>query len=237
MENQFEKSTTQEVIIAGVACNVRTVDVDRVVGLYEAVCRGPFEELRKDYIMLMAKRDEFLKAGRETLAKGIQITMDAMLEDKWADVAPNLVTTVGKKWLLDLLGSGSTYTANFMMLISSIGYASVPVVGDTMASHGTWFEVDATPHFPNLGGTGLRLPVSFSAASGTGQIDKTGSAVSWTIGATGGTLKGCALNVNGTSALGNTTGILYSAGLFSGGDKVVNAADTLNVTYTTSLAA
>jgi hypothetical protein len=233
----IEAGKTEEVIIAGVACNVATADKDRVVGLYDATLRGPLEELRKDYIMLSEKYWHFMKSGQEYLAKGIKSTMDAMLEDKWQAYAPNLVTTAGKAWLLNLIGSGSTYTANFMMLISSVGYTTT-AVGDTMGTHGGWFEVDATPHFPTVGGTGLRLPVSFSAASGTTQVDKASSAaVAWTIGATGGTVQGCALNLNGTSALGNTTGTLYSAGVFSGGAKVVNPADTLNVSYTTSLAA
>jgi hypothetical protein len=52
------------------------------------------------------------------------------------------------------------------------------------------------------------------------------------------TIKGCFLVVRAsggtapTSAVGNTAGAILSAGLFTGGDKVVAASDTLNVTYT-----
>ena len=52
-----------------------------------------------------------------------------------------------------------------------------------------------------------------------------------------GTIKGCFL-VFGTGALStidNTAGTLYSAGLFTGGDKVVVNTDTLNVSYSASL--
>jgi hypothetical protein len=52
-----------------------------------------------------------------------------------------------------------------------------------------------------------------------------------------GTVKGCFM-VLGSGALNtimNTAGTLYSAGTFSGGDKVVGNGDTLNVSYTASM--
>ena len=38
-----------------------------------------------------------------------------------------------------------------------------------------------------------------------------------------------------TTTVGNTNGALYSAGLFTGGDRAVANGDTLNVSYTASL--
>jgi hypothetical protein len=38
-----------------------------------------------------------------------------------------------------------------------------------------------------------------------------------------------------TNAASGTSGILFSVGSFTGGDKSVDAGDTLNVTYTFSL--
>ena len=43
-----------------------------------------------------------------------------------------------------------------------------------------------------------------------------------------------ALTLTNTT-VGNTNGALYSAGLFSGGDRAVANGDTLNVSYTASL--
>jgi hypothetical protein len=46
-----------------------------------------------------------------------------------------------------------------------------------------------------------------------------------------GTVAGCFININGSATKDNTTGTLFSAGDFSGGNRTVSASDTLNVTY------
>ena len=47
------------------------------------------------------------------------------------------------------------------------------------------------------------------------------------------TIKGCFLVSNSTK--GGTTGTLYSAGLFTGGDQPVVSGNTLTVSYTASV--
>ena len=70
---------------------------------------------------------------------------------KWEDTISNLVTTVGKNLALDTFLAGSAYTANvFLGLISSVSYTTGAAVGDTMASHGGWFEVSGTTYFPTV---------------------------------------------------------------------------------------
>lgn len=71
---------------------------------------------------------------------------------------------------------------------------------------------------------------SFAAASGGSKA--LSAAASFSINANV-TIKGCILISNSTK--GGTTGVLYSAGLFTGGDKVVQSGDTLNVMWTGSL--
>lgn len=149
---------------------------------------------------------------------------------KWRDKIENVVCNEGKNFALDQILGGTAFVACFMGLISSVSYSGVPVVGDTMASHATWTEAGGAnaPTFANRG------TPAFSAASGGSK--QTSSATSFTMTGAG-TLKGCFI-VIGTGAVntvGSTAGRLLSAGLFSGGDKVVASTDVVNVTYTLSM--
>lgn len=150
---------------------------------------------------------------------------------KWEEVFPNVVTTVGKNLALDTFLAGSAYTAAaFLGLISSVGYSAV-AAADTMASHAGWTEAGAT-NAPTYTAP-RKTAVWAAAASGSKAISP---ALSYTMTGAG-TVKGCFL-VYGTGAVAtidNTSGVLYSAGLFTGGDKVVIATDVLNVSYTASL--
>lgn len=152
---------------------------------------------------------------------------------KWKDTIQNVVTTVGKNAALDayLAGSAYTVTGPFMGLISSASYTGVPVVGDTMASHATWKECGAS-YAPNYSGN-RKTCVWSAAASGSKALS---AALSFVFSEAG-TVKGCFL-VYGSGAVNtkdDTNGTLYSAGLFTGGDKAVVNTDTLNVSYTASM--
>jgi hypothetical protein len=152
----------------------------------------------------------------------------------WEDNIENVVMTVGKNLALDTILAGSAYTVvgPYMGLISSVGYTSVPVAADTMASHATWVEAGNSTNYPLLT---ARVAPSWSAASAGSKA--TSAAVSFTIGATGGTLKGAFL-VFGTGAvttLASTAGTLLSAGLFTGGDQVVSTGNVVTVTYSLGL--
>jgi hypothetical protein len=154
---------------------------------------------------------------------------------KWADDIENTVMNEGKNSMLTAhLKTTTTMVGPFLGLISSVSYSSVPVVGDTMASHATWTEAGTTnaPQWTTPA-SGARGSPTFAAASG-GSIAFT-SAVTFTI-STSGTIKGCFL-VASTGAVAtnlSTAGSLWSAGLFAS-DKIVSAADTLSVSYSTSL--
>ena len=156
---------------------------------------------------------------------------------KWTDNIENVVCTEGKNFALDQILGGTAFVAAYLGLISSVSYSAI-AAGDTMAQiAGTngWREAGTTnaPQWTTPA-SGARGTPSFSAASGGSKA--TSAAVTFSI-STSGTIKGCFI-VIGTGAVAtnlSTAGRLLSAGLFSGGDKVVGSGDTLSVTYSLAL--
>ncbi len=135
---------------------------------------------------------------------------------KWTDAASNLVTTEGKNDILTKYFKGSSYTASWFMLLKGTG---TPAAGDTLASHSTWAEL--TPY------SGNRPAITFGTASG-GSLSAT--AVSFSITGTA-TVSGFGV----ASVATGTSGILYNAVNFTGGDRAVQNGDTLNVTPTLTM--
>jgi hypothetical protein len=158
---------------------------------------------------------------------------------KWEDKVPNLVTAVGKQALFDYYfgasgtGGGTAAGANYLGLCTG---TATYTAADTMISH-TWLEAGLA-NAPTY--TGSRQAPSWSAASSTGTTPsnvttKTASALTFSITSSG-TVIGCFINSGATASAtkDTTTGILYSAGSFTGGSKTVANGDSLAVTYTTT---
>ena len=158
---------------------------------------------------------------------------------KWEDKAPNLVTAVGKQALFDYYfgatgtAGGTAAGANYLGLC---GGTATYTAADTMASH-TWTEVGLA-NAPTY--TGNRQSISWTAASSTGTTptnvtSKTGGAITFAMTSSG-TVNGCFINggASASATKDTTTGILYSAGNFTGGSKTVANGDSLAVTYTTT---
>ena len=101
-----------------------------------------------------------------------------------------------------------------------------------MASHAGWTEVGST----NAPTFSARITTNGDWNVASGGSKALGTALSFAM-TSGGTLKGAFL-VYGTGAVStlmNTSGTLLSAGLFSGGDRVVLNGDTVNVSYSLAL--
>ena len=154
---------------------------------------------------------------------------DAQGNLKWSDSIKNLTTNVGRASMnnayLDNSAAGSV-----VMGLKGTGTA---VVGDTQASHGSWLEVGLA-NAPTYSGT--RKTPAFSASTAANPAVKSTSAAVVFAMTSSGTVAGAFINVAGSATIDNTTGVLFSAGDFTAGSKVVTSGDTINVTYTLSAA-
>jgi hypothetical protein len=141
-------------------------------------------------------------------------------EIAWENEFLNTVVTAGKNNLLDTYFAGSAYTAAWYLgLITNTGFSAI-AAADTMSSHAGWTESQS---YSNAN----RGTIAWAAASGGSKA--TSAAVAFNINATD-TIYGAFCTTSNTK--GGTSGTLYSAGAFSGGNRAVANGDTLNVSVT-----
>jgi len=142
---------------------------------------------------------------------------------KWEDQFHNLVVNEGLQDLNNKYFKGVTYSAAWYLgLVTGPGSGTTFAAADTLASHAGWTE------FTDY--TGNRKAVTFGTPTlaDPSVIDNSGSPSQFVITAPGGTVAGAFL----ASVDTGTSGILFSEGDFTGGDKIVASGDTINVTYT-----
>lgn len=169
--------------------------------------------------------------GDSATAKGVY-TMQCLDADgnlKWEARCPNLVVNVGLQDMNAQYFKGSAYTAAWYIGLYGAAASNNPAAGDTSASHAGWTEI--VPY-----SNATRPAATFGTATTANPSVQTNSAspASFTINATA-TVGGAFLISNSTKS--GTTGILFSASDFTApGDRSVASGDTLNVTYTFSLA-
>ena len=149
--------------------------------------------------------------------------------EKWSDTFHNLVVNVGLQDMNAKYFQGSGYTAAWYLgLVQGPGSGTTFAAADTLATHAGWTELVAGTAY-----TGNRKAVTFGTATTADPSVITNSA----------SPSSFAMLVNSTVVAGallctvasGTSGVLFSAGDFTGGDKTVDNGDTLNVTYTFSL--
>lgn len=224
-----------------------------LAGIYHGICEGYKGQYEAEFLVEHARKAE-MQRQVDDLIRRVQFAHSPMARDdlhdqiermfcrldplgdylktltevKWDLKAKNVVTTVGANLALDTILAGSSYTAaTYMFLIGAVSYSSVPVIADTMSSHATWTEAGTT-NAPTY--TSPRKTISWSSAASKSKSPS--SAPVFAITGTG-TAKGVGI-VYGTGAVStidSTAGVLYSAGLFSGGDQAVVNTNTLTVTY------
>ena len=218
----------------------------QAAGTYHVTCTGPVEEFREDAARLHAliAIEKARRLPRYDSARRYQRVLEKQLEcipteEKWRDTIHNVVTTVGKNHMLDnyLAGSSFTQVGPYLGLISSVGYAAGPVAGDTMSSHTGWAEAGNGTNYPlwSTPASNARATAAWSAASAGAKA--LSAALQFTIATTGGTVKGAFLVLgSGAVATNNSTaGTLFSAGTFTGGDKIVSPPDILSVSWSLAI--
>jgi hypothetical protein len=145
---------------------------------------------------------------------------------KWFAEESNLVVNVGLQYMAGTALTSTTQITTWYIGLYGAGASNTPAATDTLASHAGWTEI--TPY------SGNRPAASFTAATNANPsvVTNSGSPAAFSINATA-TVGGAFL----ASASSGTTGTLFSAADFqSPGDRSVVSGDTLNVTYTFSLA-
>lgn len=146
--------------------------------------------------------------------------------EKWVEIAPNLVVNVGLQDMNTKFFSGSAYTAAWYVgLVNGTSASTTFSGGDTLASHVGWDE--------NISYTGNRKAATFGAATlaDPSNINNASSTASFTMNANA-TIAGAFL----ANVATGTSGILFSVSDFQApGDRTVVSGDVLNVTYSFNL--
>ena len=167
----------------------------------------------------------------ETVGAGGVFTATCVGADgqvKWTEEFHNLVVNEGLQNMNQTYFKGSGYTAAWYLGLVSGATSPTYAAGNTLASHSGWTEL-----VPGTAYTGNRQTVTFGTATTANPSVITNSASPSVF----------PMLVNSTVVAGaflctaatGTSGVLFSAGSFTGGNKSVDAGDTLNVTYTFSL--
>jgi hypothetical protein len=150
---------------------------------------------------------------------------------KWSDSFHNLVVNQGLQDMNSQYFKGAGYTAAWYLgLVTGPGSGTTYAAGNTLATHAGWTENTA---YTTSGGAGVRAAVTFGTATTADPsvINNSASPSVFTMTSNAQTIAGAFL----ASVSTNTSGILFSAGDFTGGDKVVDSGDSLSVTYSFSL--
>jgi hypothetical protein len=150
--------------------------------------------------------------------------------EKWSDTFHNLVVNEGLQDMNSKYFKGSGYTAGWYLGLVSGATSPTYAAGNTLASHSGWTEL-----VPGTAYTGNRIAAVFNAASPTladpSEVSNSVAPSAFPMLVNGTVVAGAFL----TTAATGTSGVLFSVGSFTGGNKSVDSGDTLNVTYTFSL--
>ena len=142
---------------------------------------------------------------------------------KWEDTIENLVVNVGLQHILDTVFSGGAAIDPWYIGLTAT--APSPAAGDTMASHVGWAEFTAYDEVTRQAWVEVRSGQSMTNAA---------SKAAFTVDTDSSVIGGAFLVESST--ISESASVLMAVGAFSGGDKIADDDDTLEVTYVYSAA-
>jgi hypothetical protein len=231
MKTQRESLTALTALASSIGYPAELVDPMQAKGKFHGVFHEAIPGNVREYMNLLELLDNFAPKGTvedavaeyKDLMARLDRTRRVIREVDWH----NTVMTIGKNYLLDNGMAGASYTAAFYMgLVSSVSYTAISAA-DTAASHAGWTE-GGNANAPTY--SGARKTTAWSAASAGAKALSAALVFTFT---GSGTVKGCFLST--ASTVDATSGTLFSAGLFSGGDQPVVSTNTLSVSYSLSI--
>jgi hypothetical protein len=169
------------------------------------------------------------RTGTERMSAGGVFSVECVGPDgqvKWTDTFHNKVVNEGLQDMNNQFFKGVGYSAAWYVgLVTGPGAGNTYAATDTIAVHGGWTE--------NVAYSGNRKAAVFGTPTSADPsvISNSASPASFSITSNAQVIAGALL----ASVSSGTSGILFSVGNFTGGDKTVDNGDTLNVTYTFSL--
>jgi len=195
----------------------------QVKGEYTVSHLRPIPEKMVEFMPLWDARNAAAAAGNREEEDRLTAEMRPLqFEASGTETFENLITDVGANDILDKYLKGSTYTQSIVMGLKGAGTV---LAANTQTSHAGWTERGGT-NAPAY--TSNRKAVTMgSAASRVSTSPTQAFAIT-----SGGAVDGCFINNGGSATKDDTTGVLFSAGDFTGGAKTVANLDTLNVVYT-----
>lgn len=141
------------------------------------------------------------------------------------ELVHNIVTNEGLADVLDVVLDADTQITTWYVTMASTNTTAAATM---TAAVPVFTEIDATDVTETV-----RQAWSGGSVTGTttASIDNSASPATYTCDTAGFTAYGAALIGGGTSAFGNTAGVLYSYSLFASA-KAMSSTDTIDVTYT-----
>ena len=254
----IEKSNFGDTSVASVTRGAGSDETLGIQGVYHVVCRDSegnikWEDTAPNLVTAVGKQSLFdFYFGATGTAGGtasgvnylglVGYTGTTVTAGSFVIGATYQILTVGTTSFTSIGASANTVGTVFVATGVGTGTGTANLIGtflaaDTMVTHAGWVEVGLA-NAPTY--TGNRQSITWTAATSSGTsptniTSKTGSAVTFAMTSSG-SVGGCFINggASASATKDTTTGVLYSAGAFTGGYKTVASGDSLAVTYTTT---